>query len=129
MDKNIKISLDYDDEELLESLVETKVEERIELCKVEQYTKFQKELLQFPDEVLNICCKLVLHLQESKIKNKKSIFYLAKFGESEFLNLLNSGDIDKINKSIDKLNCYDVQMGLYSELVDLLMKLEKVFGD
>jgi hypothetical protein len=114
-----EVFLSEEDRAFLSKEVENAVNDRINLCKKEHYTEFQKKILEL--EMSNLT-----HFLESFFKayekNQNKVFpkmFFAKYGKKDVLDALEKiTDKEKLKKHFEKtINEY--QSGVFFELVEL----------
>ena len=112
--------LSEEDKDYLSKLVKEEVAERVLLCKKENYTAFQKKILEMKmSHLTNFleCFFKAYEVNQNKIPLRTGF---AKYGKQDVLDtLLKTTDKDKLKKHFDKtINEY--QAGVFIELMGLI---------
>jgi hypothetical protein len=119
METTTEVFLSEEDRDFLSKEVENTVNDRINLCKKEHYTEFQKKILELEMSHLTHFIESFFKAYE---KNQNKVFpemVFAKYGKKDVLDALEKiTDKAKLKKHFEKtINEY--QAGVFFELVGL----------
>jgi len=96
----------------------------MKLCKKEEYTAFQKKLLELDQSSFtNAICLFFDCYNDFEKNNKKISFKFAKYGKCDFIELLTKSKSKKALENNIKKQIGEYQSGVMFELVDLINKL------
>jgi len=122
MEKKIIAELSEEDKEFIQERIDDEVKRRIELCKKENYTKFQKEFLSLSMDAMTtfLECFFTSYQKKQSLEFPKKVF--AKYGKEDILNLAkNFKGKDELMIKCDEI-ILDVQAGVFLELTEIAQK-------
>ncbi len=125
MEQETNIFLSEDDREFFDKIIHEKIEDRITLCKKQDYTEFQKKLLSMDIEIFNevISCFLCEIEKNRKSNENVSNKIFNTKNKKDFIECLESSkDSSEMKVNIKKIS-KDIQCVVLFEIIDLMKKV------